>query len=103
MIWGVCPNTIQIFTATDDSQNVSTPLVVANQDCYVMNDLSAIEAFQHRPYVAGWPFMRFYAEVPIHSPTGLYVYSYHIMETNSNQVSKLTETLQCNRDILCCR
>jgi len=35
-----------------------------------MNDLSAIENFKTRPYVAGWPCMRFYAEVPIQSPTG---------------------------------
>jgi hypothetical protein len=70
MMWGVCPNTIQVFTALDDSNNMSTSNVTANQECYVMNDLSAIESFKGRPYVMGWPHMRFYAEVPIHSPTG---------------------------------
>jgi len=70
MKWGVCPNTIQVFTAKDDSLNIATSNVVANQQCYVMNDMSAIERYKDRPYIVGWPFMKFYAEVPIHSPTG---------------------------------
>lgn len=83
MVWGVCPNvrhfradstnshihvsslwqeigtdskikqTLQVFTAPDNSTDVSTSLVTANKDCYVMNDLSAIEAYKSRPYVAG--------------------------------------------------
>jgi hypothetical protein len=65
--WGICPNTIRIFTAEDGSKNISTPLVTANQECYVMNDLSAMEEFKDKSYIVGWPYMRFYAEVPIHS------------------------------------
>lgn len=80
MQWGVCPNTIQVFTALDDSLNLSTDLVTANQDCYVMNDLSAIEAYADRPYVAGWPHMRFYAEVPIYSPTGFVIGTYCVVD-----------------------
>jgi len=66
--WGVCPNTIQVFTALDNSLDISTDVVTANNTCYVMNDLSAIPVYANRPYVMGWPYMRFYAEVPIHSP-----------------------------------
>lgn len=80
MVWGVCPNTIQVFTAKDGHLNVATPLVLANQECYVMNDLSAIESFKNRPYVAGWPHMRFYAEVPIHSPTGFVIGTYCVVD-----------------------
>ncbi|PBP15573.1 M3R8, histidine kinase-group I protein sequence [Diplocarpon rosae] len=69
-VWGVCPNTLQVFTAKDRSLDVTTPLVTANQECYIMNDMSAIDWLKKRPYVVGWPYMRFYAEVPIHSPTG---------------------------------
>jgi hypothetical protein len=65
--WGICPNTIRVFTATDDSKHISTPLITANSECYVMNDLSAMEQFKDKSYVLGWPYMRFYAEVPIHS------------------------------------
>jgi hypothetical protein len=53
MHWGVYPNTIQVFTALDDTLNVSTDIVSANKDFYVMNDLSAIPAYADRPYGAG--------------------------------------------------
>ncbi|KAI9047210.1 hypothetical protein LZ554_008664 [Drepanopeziza brunnea f. sp. 'monogermtubi'] len=69
-IWGVCPSTIQVFTARDDSFNLATPEIVADQECYIMYDMSALERFKDRPYVTKWPYMRFYAEVPITSPTG---------------------------------
>jgi signal transduction histidine kinase len=36
-----------------------------------MNDMSALDAYKDRPYIAGWPYMKYYAEVPIHSPSGL--------------------------------
>ncbi|KAK6595406.1 sensor histidine kinase response [Botrytis cinerea] len=66
MHWGICPNTIQMFTAKDDTGNVKNNLVTANQTQYVMNDLSAIEKYKNRPYIAEWPHMRYYAEVPIY-------------------------------------
>lgn len=78
--WGVCPNAIAVFTALDESLNLSTELITANQGCYVMNDLSAIEAYADRPYVAGWPHMRFYAEVPIFSPTGFVIGTYCVVD-----------------------
>ncbi|PQE21560.1 hsp90 protein [Rutstroemia sp. NJR-2017a WRK4] len=78
--WGICPNTIQVFTATDDSKHISTPLITANSECYVMNDLSAMEQFKDRSYVLGWPYMRFYAEVPIHSPTGHVIGTYCVVD-----------------------
>jgi GAF domain-containing protein len=78
--WGVCPNTIQVFTALDDSLNISTDVVTANKTCYVMNDLSAIPVYANRPYVAGWPHMRFYAEVPILSPTGFVIGTYCVVD-----------------------
>lgn len=78
--WGVCPNTIQVFTALDDSLDLDTELIVANKTCYVMNDLAAIPAFKERPYVAGWPHMRFYAEVPILSPTGYVIGTYCVVD-----------------------
>ncbi|KAH6719464.1 hypothetical protein BKA61DRAFT_669786 [Leptodontidium sp. MPI-SDFR-AT-0119] len=70
LTWGICPNTIQVFTARDGSLNISTAHVTATPNFYVMNDLSAIDSFKDRPYVSGWPHMRFYVEVPITSPAG---------------------------------
>lgn len=67
MVWGICPNTIQMFTAPTTNGNIKSELITADQTQYVMNDLSAIEKYKNRPYIAGWPHMRFYAEVPIYS------------------------------------
>jgi signal transduction histidine kinase/CheY-like chemotaxis protein len=36
-----------------------------------MNDMSVLEHYKDRPYIAGWPYMKYYAEVPIHTPSGL--------------------------------
>lgn len=69
--WGVCPGTIACFTSPDDSLNVNAQYVKATRSYYVMNDMSALEAYKDRPYIAGWPYMKYYAEVPIHSPSGL--------------------------------
>jgi hypothetical protein len=84
MVWGVCPSTIQVFTGKG-SKNFSTPYIEATQDCYVMNDVSAIESFKTRPYVAGWPHMRFYAEVPIHSPTGHVIGTYCVVDNKPRE------------------
>jgi GAF domain-containing protein len=47
--------------------NVSTQQITANQHCYVINDLAEVDCFKDKPYVSGWPFARFYAEVPLKS------------------------------------
>lgn len=69
--WGVCPGTMSCFTCTDGSLDINARYVKATRDYYVMNDMSALEGFKDRPYIAGWPHMKYYAEVPIHSPSGL--------------------------------
>lgn len=79
-VWGVCPNTIQVFTAQDDSLEVATSSVIANRECYVMNDMSAMDSFKDRPYCNGWPYMKFYAEVPIHSPSGHVIGTYCVVD-----------------------
>ncbi|KAM0133583.1 hypothetical protein ACHAO1_006103 [Botrytis cinerea] len=80
MHWGICPNTIQMFTAKDDTGNVKNNLVTANQTQYVMNDLSAIEKYKNRPYIAEWPHMRYYAEVPIYSPENIVIGTYCVVD-----------------------
>lgn len=69
--WGVCPGTIACFTSTDNSLNLTTEYIKATRNHYVMNDMSQLDDFKSRPYIAGWPYMKYYAEVPIHSPSGL--------------------------------
>lgn len=67
---GVCPGTIACFTSLNTSLELSTAYIKANRDHYVMNDMSALENYKNRSYVADWPYMKYYAEVPIHSPAG---------------------------------
>ncbi|TVY80825.1 Hybrid signal transduction histidine kinase B [Lachnellula suecica] len=78
--WGVCPHTIQVFTATDTSLDIDTPNVYANRDQYVMNDMSVIEQYKDRPYIVGKPYMKFYAEVPMRSPGGHVIGTYCVVD-----------------------
>lgn len=83
--WGVCPNTISVFTSTDSSLNIAAPYVKANQSYYVMNDLSKVPGYETRPYITGWPHMRYYAEVPIHSPSGLVIGSLCVVDNKPRE------------------
>lgn len=104
--WGVCPNTIRLFTSTDESLNIAAPYIKANQSYYIMSDLSKIPGFETRPYVAGWPYMRYYAEVPIHSPSGLTIGSLCVVDdkpregVNMRDIRTLTEVAHAVMDHL---
>ncbi|MCJ1387585.1 hypothetical protein MMC18_000428 [Xylographa bjoerkii] len=80
LVWGVCPSTIRLFTSTDGSLDIDSEYVKATESYYIMNDLSMVPGFEDRPYVAGWPYMRYYAEVPIHSPSGLTIGSFCVID-----------------------
>ena len=80
MYWGVCPGTIQTFTDTQDRYAIETSNISANKTRYIIRNFMDEEGYQERPYVAGWPFMRFYAEVPVHSPRGLVIGSYCVVD-----------------------
>ncbi|KAK0128731.1 hypothetical protein ONS95_000685 [Cadophora gregata] len=80
LMWGVCPSTIEVFTAKDGSLNINTPQIKADPASYVMNDLSQMDSFRNRPYVSEWPFMKFYAEVPITSPTGYVIGTFCVVD-----------------------
>jgi hypothetical protein len=83
--WGVCPHSISVFTSTDSSLNITAPYVKANQSYYVMNDLSKVPGYETRPYIIGWPFMRYCAEVPIHSPSGLVIGSLCVVDNKPRE------------------
>src|SRR6202034_1306079 len=83
--WGVCPHTISVFTSPDSSLNITAPYVKANQSYYVMNDLSKVPGYETRPYIIGWPYMRYYAEVPIHSPSGLVIGSLCVVDNKPRE------------------
>jgi GAF domain-containing protein len=79
LAFGVCPQTIQIFTS--DDRTISTPNIQADSSRYVIKDFTADSHFSTRPYVSGWPHMRSYAEVPLKSASGYVVGSYCVVDT----------------------
>lgn len=83
--FGVCPNTISVFCSKDGSLDIAAPYVKANQSYYVMNDLSKILGYEDRPYFAGWPYMWYYAEVPILSPSGLTIGSLCVVDNKPRE------------------
>ena len=79
LAFGVCPQTIQIFTS--DDRTLDTPNVYADNSRYVIKDFTADSHFAGRPYVKGWPHMRSYAEVPLKSDSGFVIGSYCVVDT----------------------
>jgi hypothetical protein len=79
LAFGVCPQTIQIFTS--DDRTIDTPNVCADKTRYVIKNFTADPHFRTRPYVSGWPHMRSYAEVPLKSASGYVVGSYCVVDT----------------------
>ena len=76
--FGVCPQTIEIFTTAD--RTIETPNITANSSRYVIRDFRADPHFSSRPYVTGWPYMRSYAEVPLTSASGAVIGSYCVVD-----------------------
>ncbi len=68
--FGVCPETIKIFTSDVDGPAVATANITADKTRYVIRDFREDEDFRGRPYVEGWPHMRSYCEVPLTSSSG---------------------------------
>jgi signal transduction histidine kinase/CheY-like chemotaxis protein len=83
--WGICPSTIKTFTEPGNSLDISTPNITANKSRYIIRDFLKEAGTKDRPYVVGWPYMRFYAEVPIRSPTGFVIGSYCVVDNKSRQ------------------
>ncbi|KAL2796621.1 hypothetical protein BJX66DRAFT_335867 [Aspergillus keveii] len=80
MGWGVVPQTIKFFTNRNPSTPIETDNLIANSTRYVVRDFTKEEAYKDRPYVVGWPHMRFYAAVPVRSPGGYVLGSYCIID-----------------------
>lgn len=80
LVWGVCPHTIRLFTSENKIYDVDTQNVTANRTRYVIRDFTKEDCFEDRPYVVGWPHMRFYAEVPLTSPAGYVLGSYCVVD-----------------------
>lgn len=84
--WGICPSTIHVFSDPLSEYAISTSNITANTSCYIIRDLVLEEAYKDRPYVACWPFMRFYAEVPVKSPAGFVIGSFSIVDDKPRNI-----------------
>ncbi|KAE8370584.1 hypothetical protein BDV27DRAFT_119243 [Aspergillus caelatus] len=80
LAWGVCPHTISLFTGQDMSKAVETPNMIANSSRFIVHDFTQEDFFKDRPYVVGWPYFRFYAEVPLLSPSGVVLGSFCVVD-----------------------
>jgi hypothetical protein len=78
--FGICPHAISVFTGRDMSYATDTENITANRTRYIVRDLRQEEAFRDRPYVQAWPYMRFYAEVPLYSPSGFVLGSFCVID-----------------------
>ncbi|OQD96016.1 hypothetical protein PENSOL_c017G11111 [Penicillium solitum] len=78
--WGVCPHAIRLFTGQDPSRMLDTENITANQTRNIIRDFTKEDFYKDRPYVLDWPFFRFYAEVPLYSPSGFVLGSYCVVD-----------------------
>ncbi|OJJ36048.1 hypothetical protein ASPWEDRAFT_112101 [Aspergillus wentii DTO 134E9] len=62
--------TVKLSNTEDKSDTIETQQVVAQETSYVACDLSQMENFEGMSSVDQWSHIRFYAEVPLHSPSG---------------------------------
>lgn len=82
---GVCAGTIKVFTSQDHRYNESTPNIFADQTRYVINDFTLEPLYRDRPYVTGFPHMRYYAEVPLITPGGYVIGSFCVVDNKPRQ------------------
>ncbi|KAI2481136.1 BaeS Signal transduction histidine kinase [Pyrenophora tritici-repentis] len=77
--WGVCPYTMSIFhgrpVALPDS-----PYIVADKSYFCIKDFREVPMFAPRPFVAGYPHMVSYIEVPLCSISGHILGSYCVVD-----------------------
>lgn len=70
LLAGVCAGTMPAFTCLQMEPYLETDNIYADRYRYVIRDFQKEDKYKDRPYVAGFPYMRFYGEVPILSSQG---------------------------------
>jgi len=88
--FGVCPNTMELFTDDTGRASIHTDNVDADRSHYFIHDFMADPQCATRPYVVQWPNMRSYAEVPLVSPLGYVIGGYCIVDTKPRKFSQET-------------
>lgn len=89
--WGLCPHTIRLFTGQDLSYTIDTDNITASRTRYIIRDLTKEDCFKDRPYVLEWPHFRFYAEVPLKSPSGVVLGTYCVIDDKPRERADLSD------------
>ncbi|KAI4953603.1 hypothetical protein J4E91_002451 [Alternaria rosae] len=78
--WGVCPFTMCIFQGKPVSMPDS-PYIVADKSYFCIKDFRQVPTFAGRPFVAGYPHMVSYLEIPLFAMSGHILGSYCVVDT----------------------
>lgn len=99
--WGICPNSINVFTDETGAFDIREKNITADRSRYVIGDLREDAHHSQSPYVTGFPHMVSYTEVPLISPTGYVIGAYCVIDNkprdfnNDHVISTLTEVSAC--------
>ncbi|KAF1935381.1 hypothetical protein EJ02DRAFT_389299 [Clathrospora elynae] len=95
--WGVCPYTMSIFHGKRVAV-LENPYIVANENYFFIKDFRQVPSFATRPYVAGYPRMVSYIEIPLCSLSGHIVGSYCVVDNKKRDFLQ-PETLRIIREV----
>jgi signal transduction histidine kinase/CheY-like chemotaxis protein len=71
---------MKVFTDDSGTMKIDTENIYADRTRYIIRDFQADAHYKTCPYVAGFPYMRSYAEVPLISPLGYCIGSICIVD-----------------------
>ncbi|CAI4217768.1 unnamed protein product [Parascedosporium putredinis] len=80
---GVCPTTMKAFMDETGEWIRTGPNIIANRTRYIIHDFRADPLYVDRPYVASYPHMVSYLEVPLISPLGYVLGSYCVVDNKA--------------------
>ncbi|KAI5195386.1 hypothetical protein AUEXF2481DRAFT_33967 [Aureobasidium subglaciale EXF-2481] len=100
--YGICPQSVAIFTDPTGRTEVDGHGVVANKTRYVIRDLRTLDQYKDCPYVVGFPHMVSYAEVPVKSASGHMLGTYCVMDNRIRDDFFSDTTIDILNDIAAC-
>jgi signal transduction histidine kinase/ActR/RegA family two-component response regulator len=100
--YGICPQSVAIFTDRTGRLAVHSHGVVADTTRYVIRDLRELDQYKHCPYVVGFPHMVSYAEVPVKSASGHVLGTYCVMDNKIRDDFFDDSTIAVLNDIAAC-
>lgn len=81
LVSGICAGTMPAFTDRTGECKISTSNITANSKSFIVRDFTLETKYHSRPYVVDFPYMRFYAGVPIRSDSGHVIGTYAVIDS----------------------